>query len=432
MDDDRATVELRQTLEAAATAAGRPLEQLTVLDRANDPFRVDTPARHRDGGWLATTARDLGLGDRRIHLRGLHYMVIGRPKPDGTPYANNDKDWNWLSEDAGKAARWLGYLSFDQIIDQRNSVPTVRAWQPSDHESEITAGIYVQIPDVADIRPSVGVWDRTTEESEFHGTQRYKLVMVGEKASLGDVLSPIAEKYKADLYLPAGELSDTHLYQMARVGADDGRTMVVLYFSDADPAGWQMPISAARKLQALQVGWFPALKFEVRRVALTPDQVREYGLPVTPLKDTEQRADEWRRAMGVAQTEVDALGSLRPDLLRRLAEDAIAPFYDHGLDWRTQMAYNRWRTRAQARVDAATADRIRSVTPARLNELRGEIDDINSVLRVNASDFDLPPIVVPTANDNRHLASPPLFDSRWPFVDQTLRLIDSKAYRGGS
>jgi len=51
------------------------------------------------------TARELGLGDRKIHLRGLHYMVIGMPKPDGTPYTNTDADWLWLSGDAGKAAR---------------------------------------------------------------------------------------------------------------------------------------------------------------------------------------------------------------------------------------------------------------------------------------------------------------------------------------
>ena len=67
----------------------------------------------------------LGLGDRRIHLRGLHYMVLGRPKPDGTPY-ENDKNWEWLQDDAAKAARFLGYIPFEQIIDQRNAEPVIR------------------------------------------------------------------------------------------------------------------------------------------------------------------------------------------------------------------------------------------------------------------------------------------------------------------
>ena len=66
-------------------------------------------------------------------------------------------------------------------------------------------------------------------------------------------------------------------------------------------------------------------EFEVHRVALTPDQVREYGLPSTPLKDTEKRADKWRAAMGVEQTEIDALASLRPDLLRDIASAGAGP-----------------------------------------------------------------------------------------------------------
>ncbi len=49
---------------------------------------------------LAIQARELGLGSRKIHLRGLHYMVIGRPKPNGTPYTNTDKDWMWLQSGA--------------------------------------------------------------------------------------------------------------------------------------------------------------------------------------------------------------------------------------------------------------------------------------------------------------------------------------------
>ena len=99
-----ATSPLRAQLKATADEFDCTLSDLTVLAPQNDPFRVDTPARHRDGRWLAETARELGLGERTIHLRGLHYMLIGRPKPDGTPYTNTDADWTWLQADAGKAA----------------------------------------------------------------------------------------------------------------------------------------------------------------------------------------------------------------------------------------------------------------------------------------------------------------------------------------
>jgi hypothetical protein len=136
-------------LRQALTVDGYSLTDLTVLDEGNDPFRADAPAGHRDGAWLAATAADLGLGGRRIHLRGLHYMVIGRPKPDGVPYANTDKDWKWLHEKAGKAARWLGYIPFDQITDQRNAEPAVRKFTRPDPWPYITVGIDVDLPAAA-------------------------------------------------------------------------------------------------------------------------------------------------------------------------------------------------------------------------------------------------------------------------------------------
>lgn len=421
---------LRQAIEAAAVEHQLSLKDLTVLAPQNDPFRIDTAARHRDGEWLAITARELGLA-RKIHLRGLHYMVIGRPKPDGTPYTNTEADWLWLSGDAGKAARWLGYIPFDRIVDQRNAEPTVRVFTPKQPWPYISVGLKVDIPDLDDIQPYVGALG-------FDPVQPYKLVLIGEKSSLDDVLAPIAEQHQADLYLPTGEPSDTMLHQMASVGAADGRPMVVLYFSDCDPSGWQMPISVARKLQAFKAALFPGLEFEVHRVALTPEQVREYGMPSTPLKDTEKRGDAWQAAMGVEQTEIDALASLQPDLLRAIARDAIAPFYDRTLNTRVWRAYGQWQDEAQAAVgeviDPARLEQIRNEAAARLDELRDQIDAINNQLRIDPGDVALPPIEVPTAQlDGVHPL--PLLDSGWTFARQCRALIDSKAYRpngGGS
>jgi hypothetical protein len=232
---------LRQALDAAiAEANGSKLsmKDLTVLSPQIDPFRLDTLANHKIGKWLADTAATLGLGQRKIHLRGLHYMVIGWPKPCGTPYTNTEADWLWLSGEAGKAARFLGYIPFDQIFDNRNAAPVVRIFTEPDPHGYITVGLDVALPDADDIEPRVDIDD-------FKGVQPYKIVLIGEKSSLEPVLSPIADSYKADLYLPTGNISDTLIYQMAKIGADDGRPMVVLYFSDCDPSGWNMPSEVA-------------------------------------------------------------------------------------------------------------------------------------------------------------------------------------------
>jgi hypothetical protein len=438
---------LRRALTDAATLAGCSMTDLTVLSVQNDPFRVDTPAGHRDGAWLATTAKALSLGDRKIHLRGFHYMVIGQRKPDGTKYTNTDKDWLWLVGTAGKAARWLGYVPFDQITDHRNAAPEVQVFTQPIPRPYLNVGIDVWLPDADELTPEIGVKD-------FTGVQPYKLALFGEKSSLNDVLAPLARQYGADLYLPTGEISDTLMYQMARVGAEDGRPMVVLCFSDADPAGWQMPVSIGRKLQAFKAlgevdvpveapyggTWsksvdFGGLDFEVHNVALTPDQVRLYGLPSTPLKATELRGDNWRRVMQVEQTEIDALASLRPDLLAEIAKDAIAPFNDLTLAHRVSVARQAWVTAAQAHVDQAMGaeqlDQIRADAAVKLEAMQDEINEINDALRVDADDFDLPEMVVPTAVLSGASNGKPLVDSRRPFTEQCRGLIDHKAYRIG-
>jgi hypothetical protein len=422
------------SLRAALESAGGSLKSLTVLAPQNDPFRVDTDAGHRDGAWLANTLARLGITDQR-HLRGLHYVLIGLPKPNGEPYTNTDRDWQWLGMVA-KAARWLRYVPFDRIVDQRNEEPEITLWSPSlsDPRSYVSVNFnvnfdVVSLPDADDLLPSVGI-------SGFAADQPYHLVLVGEKSSLRPALGRIAGHYEADLYLPTGEISDTQAYLMARNAADDGRPMVVFYFSDCDPSGWQMPVSLFRKLQALQAMEFSGMEFEIHPVCLTPDQVREHGLPSTPLKDTERRADKWMAAMGVQQTEID---SLQPDVLQRIASDAIAPFYDDTLDRRVRQAIRDWKEQAQRVVDEQSADHREQihadVMPA-LEEKRDEIqrvlDEIPELLdtvRIDAGMFDLPPIPEvpePVIDHDRH--PEPLCDSRWNFTEQCRRLIAWKNY----
>jgi hypothetical protein len=414
---------LRATLESA----GGSLNSLTVLANQNDPFRVDTTARHRDGAWLANTLDRLGITDPK-HIRGLHYILIGQPKPDGTPYSNDsDSDWLWLGM-AAKAARWLGYIPFDRIVDQRNDAPAIREWTPPRPEPYVSVDFEIWLPDYADLEPKARI-------TGFTGTQPYHLVLVGEKSSLNDVLGRVADTYQADLYLPTGEISDTQAHHMAKSAVRDGRPMVVFYFSDCDPAGWQMPISLARKLQAFKAALFPELQFEIHRVALTPDQVRMYGLPSTPLKETERRADNWSAKMGVEQTEIDALAALQPDLLRQIARDAIAPFFDHTLSHRVLVAQHEWLEQAQARIDeqdGGNLEHLRARAADALDEKRAEIEELLDAVRVDANDFDLPGPVVPQAILPDELTpNTALCNSLWDFTYQCQRLITSKNYDNG-
>jgi hypothetical protein len=412
-------------LLAALKKAGGSLESLTVLDKKNDPYRVDTPAGHRDGQWLADRIAALNLVGPR-HIRGLHYAFIGQTKPNGEPYTNTDKDWEWLATPA-KCARWLGYVPFDAIVDQRNEAPVIKLWTPADPKPTVSVDFEVAIPDIDDLTPRIGV-------KGFIGDQPYRLVLIGEKSSLRPVLEPIAYRYQADLYLPTGEISDTQLYAMARRAAADGRDMVVFYFSDCDPSGWQMPVSVHHKLRAFKdLEFDDAFECQMRPVVLTPDQVRRYELPSTPLKDTEKRAGRWFDAMGVLQTEVDALAALRPDLLAELAETAIAPFYDATLARRVERARREWIARAQPLLDEHLGDhagQIRADAAARLDEVRAEAERILDEIPFDTTGLELPEFDIPEA-ELGGTPPPPLCDSRWDFTEQCRLLKARKAYTNG-
>ena len=69
-------------LRAAIEELGGSMKDWTVLSEDRDPFRLDTPANHRDAAWLRDAFEQRSL-PRPIHIRRVHYRVFGHPKPNG-------------------------------------------------------------------------------------------------------------------------------------------------------------------------------------------------------------------------------------------------------------------------------------------------------------------------------------------------------------
>ena len=372
--------------EKAMTGLG--LAELTVLSPQNDPFRLDTPSNHKNGLWFRDRMEECGLlkGAGTIHNRGIHYAIVSlgnAVRPDGKPYINDADCWAFL-ENASNVARWLQYVPWSRIVDARNADPIIRVRGNETGEWSVALPAETFMLDDDDLIPTVkGDWKPAR--------QCFRLALYGEKTSLGNVLEPIAEQYGADLYLPSGEISNTLLAQMAATGAEDGREMVVAVFADCDPARYQMAVSIAHKLRALKESLYPnSLSFRVIAPALTVEQVKQYSLPSTPLKDTELRANGWVERYGVEQTEIDALATLRPDVLTGIARAALDPFFDHTLAKRHRHAEREWHRMAQARfaehfngeLDDAwqAAAEARAVLEARVKVLRDLADGFEDAL----------------------------------------------------
>jgi hypothetical protein len=206
--------------------------------------------------------------------------------------------------------------------------------------------------------------------------------------------------------------------------------MVVFYFGDSDPSGWNMPIVLAWKLSAHQVREFGAdLQFQVHRAALTPDQVRWYALPYTPLKPKEKRRDKWVEAMGVEQTEIDALATLQPARLREITTAALAPFYDDTLDRRVRDAQQEWLAQARDAIAEQAGDHGWEDANAELADIRDRLTDLLADARADTGGIELPPMpedVEPVLDEDEQ--PEPVCDSQWDLAEQVERLRASKMY----
>jgi hypothetical protein len=358
----KVTHPLAEKLQQLSMDTGLKLKDLTVL--SDDPYRLDVPSNHRDGQWFRERMEACGLirpdgsFPRQIHNRGIHYAIFmkGSVRPDiGSPYLNDDPTWRFLG-DASQAARWLGYVPFDVIEDARNSAPVTKLREGRDNPNPVPfAGVHGFDPTALEEIKNIDLSLSPYVIADFAvPSQPYRLVFWGEKTSLQAVLEPIAEHYHADLYLTAGEPSDTVLHTMAKTGAEDGREMVVFTFSDSDPAGYQMPVSISHKLRAFRDLLFSNLRFRVVTACLTIEQVRELGLPSTPLKETEKR--DWRAKYGVDQTEIDALATLRPDTFRQIVHDAVRSYFDSTLVKRVNDAGWAWKEKADPIFEETLAE----------------------------------------------------------------------------
>lgn len=295
--------------------------------------------------------------------------------------------------------------------------------------------------------------------------QPWRIALWAEKASAAPMLERLARAVEGEAIAATGEASDAAVFALLKRAANDPRrALAVLVLSDFDPAGHRMPISIARKAQAMiaQRPDFADLHVEVRRVGMTKAQCEAWSLLETPLKPTDPQAKRWLAHHGRAQTELDAALIVAPDRLEVAIRDAIAAFRDHTLDQRTKAAKAPWlevalewsngiawlrraqvamagrRNDAQAAADdlrarleaitveAATIDAKRD----KLRRLMRRIDrQMANALEAALEDGTLPSL--PMLPDPAFTDGPPrIFDSREDFVTSTRRMQADRLPKG--
>ncbi|MCX8069754.1 MAG: hypothetical protein N2738_04555 [Thermodesulfovibrionales bacterium] len=156
-------------------------------------------------------------------------------------------------------------------------------------------------------------------------TQPFYVEVWVEKDALSNVFRPVCSEYGISLTICKGFSSVTFLHNYSRrVFSAYSRNQypIVLFFSDFDPSGMSMMTACKDTLHEMGVKGI-----EFKRVALTPEQIEKYDLPVSvdAIKSGDTRAKNHIQKHGLLAVELDAI---RPDILQGIIKEAIEDVVD--------------------------------------------------------------------------------------------------------
>jgi hypothetical protein len=277
--------------------------------------------------------------DTSVTLRQLFYRLVSLPVGARGRIPNTYSMYTALAHNTAEA-RYAG--TFPDLVDHRRTITVASRWDSPLHAIREVRDYYRR--------------DRTEG-------QQYQIWIGSEKSGMVELLYD----WFGDMGLPiialSGQCSKPYIDQITYQVRRDGRPAVLLYAGDHDPTGWSilqnfvdrtgfwvndelpewdtsaMPETLGRK-RGHAKAWKDIPNFNSYRryrVALTPEQCDEYGLPRNPAKEKDPNMDNFLRnfadtltddevddGLGV-QVEVDAL---EPPLLRRLFTDVIEQYWD--------------------------------------------------------------------------------------------------------
>jgi hypothetical protein len=163
------------------------------------------------------------------------------------------------------------------------------------------------------------------ETAEFYrrrlwNDQPVEVIVLSEKDAISGTVYPVTSRYQVELSVTRGYTSVTFVHDMAETLTDNtmrGKETFVYQLGDHDPSG----VDAWRSFQDQLHQFAPNARFECARLAVTPEQILDLGLPTRPTKRTDSRS----KGFTGDSVEVDAIP---PTELRRIVEAAITQHID--------------------------------------------------------------------------------------------------------
>lgn len=351
---------------------------LLVLARQNDPFYTGSATDRAMAEWFAELWRSFGY-TAGVHLRRVHYQLVSQEDPkkhNGKPYENTENDWNYLCN-AGKYARYLGLVDPAAFVDRRNPEPHIfnnhvmytrkpdwsydfPFWWMPEIEANLAADIDWTLPKF-----------KLSGYEYSDALQPYHLEVWVEKSTMDDVLIPLCKQYGVNLVTGLGFMSITSVIDLLKRVNEANKPCRIFYISDFDPAGDGMPTAVARQIEYWLTTYAAEADVKLNHVVLTKEQVEQYRLPRTPVKDSDKRKANFEDRYGEGAVELDALEALHPGILASIVEENILRFWDSELQEKIVEARNE----AKEELDKYWQARIKPFQEE-LDDLKAQVEDV--------------------------------------------------------
>ena len=314
---------LKSVQQAVREERGRkpPIKDLIVLSPQRDPFYAGTEAEKAMAEWFAGIFGETA----GTHLRRIHYRLVSRGdvvRADGSLYENDKNSWDYLGN-ASRFARYLGLVDPEDLVDRRNPSPDIYMAPGFGLEPDWSYELDTHRLD----RISTSLGDSWLEpvdvETEVSGylyeesLQPYHVEVWAEKTTMNDILVPLCSTLGANYVSGAGYQSITAMVNLLRDRvAHLEKPCRVLYVSDYDAAGRNMPKQMARHME------FWSERYGTQGT---------YDIRVEPIVMNAEQAQAYPAAPDTGAVELDAMEELSPGELARIVRQNVAQFRDFAL-----------------------------------------------------------------------------------------------------
>jgi hypothetical protein len=234
----------------------------------------------------------IARAERPVTVRGLFYRVMSRGMVPKT-----ETGYDVVQRQALKMRR-AGELPNKWITDGSRLRLKTRTWSSPQAALENTARTYRR-----------DLWIDQSRHVEIWC----------EKDAIRGVVYPITAQYDVPLMISRGFTSETFAHDTAEEINEEGKSAVIYQLGDHDPSGVVLWGDIQRRLRRF-VDSSIELTFE--RIAVTPEQIDELGLPTRPSKT---KNNTHAANFTGDSVEVDAIPSTT---LRDLVRDAIEQWID--------------------------------------------------------------------------------------------------------